>query len=452
MKNIIKQILYTLVILMSLSFLSGCEGKLNLEPAQSLSPDVALSSAANIQKLLIANYAEAASYELYGGDLNLASELLANDGELSWQGTYLQPRQYNDKDITTTNSFVRDAWLFSYEVNNMSNIILANLDKFTDKSEHDRVEGEAKFLRGLVYFDLVRFFALPYEAGSVNSQLGVPLVLKPITSADQVGTPGRNTVGEVYKQVVSDLTDAYSLLPARNGVYADKYAAEALLARVYLQQSNYSSARDAANDVILHSGYSLAGSVSEAFNNDKNSPEDIFAWQVTSQGTGNAFNDMNTFWADVAHGGRGDISVTSKYFSLYTGGGNDDRATFFYGNNFTTKWQSMYANVPFLRLAEMYLIRAETNERLGTSVGDSPLKDINTLRLRAHAAPLSSVDLNTILLERHKELAFEGFRLHDIKRLKESVGTLKYNANALVFPIPQREMDVNPNLVQNPGY
>jgi len=375
--------------------------------------------------------------------------LLANDGELSWQGTYLQPREFYNKDITTTNSFVRDAWLTAYNVNNMSNIILANLDKFTDKSAHDRVEGEAKFLRGLVYFDLARFFALPFEAGSVNSQLGVPLVLNPVTAVNQVGAPGRNTVGEVYKQVVSDLTDAYSLLPATNGVYADKYAAQALLARVYLQQSNYSSARDAANDVILHSGYSLASSVSKAFNNDKNSPEDIFAWQVTSQ---DGVNDMNVFWADVAHGGRGDVSVTSKYFSLYTGGGNDDRATFFYGNNFTTKWQSMYANVPFLRLAEMYLIRAETNERLGTSVGDSPLNDINTLRLRAHAAPLSTVDLNTILLERRKELAFEGFRLHDVKRLKESVGALNYNANALVFPIPQREIDVNPNLVQNPGY
>ena len=449
MKNITKHILYTIVLLASLSFLSSCEGKLKIEPAQSLSPDVALSSAANVQKLLIAEYSEAGDRTLYGGRLNLASELLANDGELSWQGTYIQPRQYNDKAITTTNSFVRDAWLTAYNVNNMSNIILANLDKFTDKSEHDRVEGEAKFLRGLVYFDLVRFFALPYNAGSVNSQLGVPLVLNPVTAIDQVSTPGRNTVGEVYKQVVSDLTDAYSLLPAKNGVYADKYAAQALLSRVYLQQGNFSSARDASNDVILHSGYSLAGSVSKAFNNDKNSPEDIFAWQVTSQ---DGINDMNTFWADVAHGGRGDVSVTSKYFSLYTGGGNDDRATFFYGNNFTTKWQSMYANVPFLRLAEMYLIRAETNERLGTSVGDSPLNDINILRLRAHAVPLSTVDLNTILLERRKELAFEGFRLHDIRRLKESVGALNYNANALVFPIPQREIDVNPNLVQNPGY
>jgi len=93
MKNIIKQILYTIVLLASLSFLSSCEGKLNIEPAQSLSPDVALSSAANVQKLLIAEYSEAGDRTLYGGRLNLASELLANDGELSWQGTYLQPRE-----------------------------------------------------------------------------------------------------------------------------------------------------------------------------------------------------------------------------------------------------------------------------------------------------------------------------------------------------------------------
>lgn len=101
----------------------------------------------------------------------------------------------------------------------------------------------------------------------------------------------------------------------------------------------------------------------------------------------------------------------------------------------------------------MYLIRAEANFRLGTEVGSTPLQDINKIRARANAnlysAPLT---LNQILLERELELAFEGFLIHDLKRTKRSVGSLAYDDNALVFPIPQREIDVNDLLVQNPGY
>jgi hypothetical protein len=100
----------------------------------------------------------------------------------------------------------------------------------------------------------------------------------------------------------------------------------------------------------------------------------------------------------------------------------------------------------------MYLIRAESNYRLGTTIGLSPLDDINLVRERSGATLFLFVDLDIILMERKRELSFEGFALFDAKRLKQNIGSLPYDANNLILPIPRREMDVNPNLVQNDGY
>ena len=449
--------LITLLVVCSSFIFTGCDDNLDIEPQQSLTPEAALGTSENIQNLLVGAYDLAGQNEIFSGDYNLASELLANTGTLAWRGTYLQPAEFNRKEMTTSNSFVRDYWVYSYAVTNQVNLVLQNLDKIEDEQIAAEVEGGAKFLRGVIYFDLARFFSLPYESGEPNSQLSVPLILTGVSDASQIEYPTRNTVAEVYAQTIQDLTDAVALLPDpadADAFYANSVIAQALLARIYLQQGNYTAARDAANAVITSNSYSLATDFSGAFNNESNSSEDIFAWQITTQ---DGINDMNTFWATREFGGRSqsaDVTVETPYFSIFTDP-TDVRGSFFYQGSrgpVTSKWQSQFANVPFIRLAEMYLIRAEANFSLGTSTGATPLADINVLRNRASAVPAITVDLATILLERKKELSFEGFALHDAKRLKLSINELPYNANQLVMPIPQREMDANDNLVQNPGY
>ena len=154
--------------------------------------------------------------------------------------------------------------------------------------------------------------------------------------------------------------------------------------------------------------------------------------------------------------GRGDLRVLPAHIALYDA--NDDRGKFFIkpaANSaavFTYKFLDRFGNVPVLRLAEMYLIRAEGNARSSTVVGAKPVDDINMLRQRASLPAAATVTVDEILKQRRLELAFEGFRLHDIKRLKTKVGDLPWNDPKLVLPIPQREMDVNKQLVQNPGY
>jgi starch-binding outer membrane protein, SusD/RagB family len=103
----------------------------------------------------------------------------------------------------------------------------------------------------------------------------------------------------------------------------------------------------------------------------------------------------------------------------------------------------------------MYLIRAETNVRLGTSVGDTPANDLAKVRnpIRTNLPVIANPTLDDVLNERFLELAFEGVRIHDIKRLHLSTGAFAWNDPKLVFPIPQRDIDASEGIIeQNPGY
>jgi hypothetical protein len=435
-------------------FFVGCDDNLDIKPEHAILADDAIKTPANIHKILVNAYGVARSSSSYGGGIALASELLANDGDVYWNGTYVQPGEYDEKAVLTDNSFVANIWLNAYDISNQTNIVLDNLAVITDAADKDVTEGEAKFLRGLAYFDLARLFAKPYVSGSVNTQLGVPIVLKGVLNPSQIEFPKRNTLEEVYTQVIADLNDAYTLLPETNDIFATKYSAAALLARVYLQKGDYANAQVMADIVINDSGAALTATFAQAFNNLENSNEDLFAWQVTSQDVSS--NYFNVFWAGEDFGGRvgnPDVDIEPQHWDIYDDA-NDQRADFFYEADYwcTTKWQNQFANIPLLRLSEMYLIRAESNFRLGTAIGLSPLDDINLIRERSGATLFLTVDLATILMERKRELSFEGFALFDAKRLKQNIGSLPYDANNLILPIPRREMDVNPNLIQNDGY
>lgn len=445
-KNIVQLLIFSILIV-------SCDSSiLDQEPRQSISLESAISTESNLRSLLLGIYDESGQVSTYGGRSQLISDLMGNTGELSWQGTFIQPRQFNNKSVLASNTFVAGNWNNNYEVINQANLIIDNISIFTDVAEKQKVEGEAKFLRAMAYFDLVRNFSKQYS-GTSNADLGVPLRLTGITDFTQDLSKERNTVQEVYDQILSDLSDAYANLPSDNGIFADKYATKALEARVYLQQRDYPKARDAANDVIQNSGHSLlASGYSAVFNNDTDSSEDVFTFQVTDQ-TGS--NGLITFYASQANGGRGGDIVVNDAFVNSFDSNLDERKAFFTlatGDRLTAKYTNQFGNVSVFRLAEMYLIRAECNFREGTNLGATPLSDVNLVRSRSNAPNLGALTLPLILKERTLELAFEGFALHDFKRTETNVGTLSWDDDKLVLPIPQSEMDSNSKIVQNPGY
>lgn len=426
----------------------SCDSKLDLMPHQSIDETTALATSQDVIVTLNGAYDGASSVNLYGGAIQYTGDLLGDDGDVRFGGSYATLDELWRKTMTTNNTQIQATWLQAYATINRVNNVLAALDKVAEP-ERGEVEGKALFLRGLLYFDLVRLWGKDFSDGTNTSNPGVPLVTEPTKVVTEEDSRPRASVAEVYTQVISDLTRSVSLLGGEPAIgFGSKEAAQAILARVYLQQGNYAGARDAAHAVIESGNFSLESSFANAFRDA--STETIFSMVVTEQ---DGTNDLNTFYAPASYQGRGDIRVQPKFLALYSA--KDTRGTFFVSasnNTFSGKFLDRFGDVLVVRLAEMYLIRAETNQRLGTATGASPLSDVNTIRSRAGAPDLESADLETILAERKLELAFEGQQVFDAKRLKKNVGSLPYNAPSLILPVPLREMDSNKNLTQNEGY
>ncbi|MFD1817081.1 SusD family protein [Pseudarcicella hirudinis] len=444
-----KRLIY--ISLLASSLLMGCGNKLDIKPVNDIDASTALTTSGDIEALLVGAYDSMGDGDVLGGNIQRDAELIADNGELSFVGTFTAPREIFRKKLLRDDQQAEDTWFDTYRTINIANNVLANTGVVT-AAKKSKVEGEAKFIRGLMYFELIRVYAKTFLDGNPLSNPGVPLVLVPTKQVDGSSFVGRNSVQEVYAQIIKDLTDAEKLLPVSNGFFATKNAAAAILSRVYLMSGDYANARDAADRVIASKVYSLVPGFQDEFNTASNTSEDIFAMQVTAQ---DGVNSLVTFFASSDKGGRGDIIIEDKHLALYDA--NDTR-NFFYvdGDRFTGKWADPFANVKIARLSEMYLTRAEANFRLGTKVGASPVDDINVVRLRAGVLPASSVTLQSILKERRLELAFEGHWIHDIKRTKTTIikGTDSYPFNApnLIFPIPLREINTNNKLVQNEGY
>jgi hypothetical protein len=455
-----------ILIILFATFFASCDSELEIDPRQNEDATVTLSTESGIMNILTGAYATAADGDVYGGRILTSADLLAQTGitattDFRWRGTFAECRQMYSKTMLVNNGFVQQIYTRNYQIINAANTVIENIDKVQDPAKRATMVAEATFLKSLAYFDLVRFYAKPYEAGQANSQLGVVIRPNAIYDFTTDLAKERSSVSEVYALIITGLNLAYNNLPEDNSFYADKYAAKALLARVYLQQGNYSAARDAAHEVIENSGRTLSTKYANAFNHDVNQSEDIFAIQITKQ-TGE--NEVTNLYASENNGGRGgDIEIRSTYLAKFTDI-NDERRNFNYinpdnGRRLTSKYTNQFGDVQLMRLAEMYLIRAEANFIEGTFLGNTPLADINLLRTRANAANLLTVNLASIFRERELELAMEGFAIHDLKRTKRSIDVfadgsklIPYNDNTLVFPIPLREMDTNSKITQNPGY
>jgi hypothetical protein len=447
MKTIYNYILtFILVALIAV----GCGDKLNVEPVTNIDEKNALKTSADVEGLLVGAYSAISSGDVYGGNVQRDAELIGDDldnSELFWDGTFVAPGEIWTKNMLITNDQAESTWLDSYKVINICNNILANLNLVTEV-KRDRVEGEAKFLRGTIYFELVRIYARTWTDpnGTPATNPGVPIVLTPTTLENAGDKIPRSSVADVYNRVFSDLNDAANLLPDDNVFFANRFAAHGMLSRVYLMQNDYANAAIEADIVISEGDYALEDHYENAFNKTSpaNSSEDVFSIQVTEQ---DGVNNMFTFFAAT---GRGDIYVEPAHFDLYEP--DDDRLNLFYDDERTGKWNNQFGNINIIRLSEMYLTRAEANFREGTTVGATPLEDVNIVRERVHLPDLAILTLEDILKERHLELAFEGHRIHDIKRTQGTVGVFNFDAPELIFPIPQRERNINPDLEQNPGY
>ena len=450
------------IIVLSLIILSFSCGKyLDIEPQQSISASEALNDANGIKTAVFGMYQLFATTDLFSGYGHpiINSDLLINADDLVWTG--FSDAIYHpvfNKHIVATNALAQGFWIRCYAIINQANAIEIALDQFEfahkNKADKNRFRGEISFMRGLVYTYLIEFFAEPWSKGRFDSAPGVPIAL-PVENPLDNGALPRSTIKEVYDYIIGEFQTAKDLLPEQNAFFPTTFSASAMLSRIYLIQEKFDMVKQESSRVLAAGQFELLADHSQVFNQATNTSEDLFAFQITpTEGT----NIMSEFYTGELEGGLAFIAISDDHVMKYEP--DDLRATLFYfdkqsGSRRTSKWKlrpSSDGNVTIIRLAEMLLNRAEARYHLGDITGS--VKDINSIRKRAGLMELTSdvLDLNVILKERYCELVFEGHQFRDLKRTRSQVGALSYDDPSLVFPIPQREIDINPALVQNEGY
>ena len=243
------------LVIVGLVVLSSCEKILTFEPQGDgiILEEEALQTKEDLQQLLNSVYDVEANF--LGGQNQNFSELLADNLSLpNNNDDYQQVWRHGSNFFNGT---VSNVYADAYRAIYRSNVVIKDMDRIEmSEEERQRFEGEALFIRALNHFVIVRQFAQPYGYSATNNHLGIGVKTEP--TFDPVY---RESVNDVYAQIVADLLSAEAKLPENNGIYADQFAAKALLAKVYLEISDWQSAYDYANEVIASNRYTLEDSL-----------------------------------------------------------------------------------------------------------------------------------------------------------------------------------------------
>lgn len=476
-----KKIVYIYAMAGALFTTSCNKSFLQVDPQQQTDADLVIKDLPGTKAAVTGIYSLMQSVNNYGRTTTLLPDLMSDNVYISKknQNRYLSYDQYN---TVTTEGYGASQWNLLYRIVTNANLLISKAEKNeypeTDRSEAQHIIGEAYALRALANFNLVRFYAMPYNHTADASHPGVPVVLKSGTNKDEVISPSRNTVKEVYDQIVADFNKALSLMPRTPVGFSASmrgkigyYAAKALLSRVQLYRGDWAAADSLATDVISKGGYALLARDKYIEDGRKqNSTEAIFEVQYNTLDNLGSDALVNFYWQS---GSYGDGLASDNLYNAYAA--TDVRRGYLAkGKRKSGEDPAMlvlkYTNnvnyeepVRVIRLAEVYLIRAEARAQSGKD--GLAAADLNTIASRADAAwiPATATGdaLKTLILnERRKELAFEGHRLFDLTRNKlaftkyRSATTIAIGAGELktILPIPQAEINANGNIVQNEAY
>ena len=425
---------------------AACDSPLDTEPTASIDASTALNTARGVELALNGAYRALQSGSLYTRQELAFPDLYADN--LNFTGTFAGDREVSLRNIQPSNGEVGGIWSSAYVGVNRANYILDAIPNVSDLTDAKKAQyrGEALWIRGLMYSLLVKYYG------------GVPLIDSPSKGVDDSMFKPRSTLAETYAFIVKDLEEASSLLPAaRSNGRATKGAADAILARTYLEMGDNAKARDKATALISNPTYKLVPTLREFFTN-KNGTESIYEVQHTV-----ANGNSAAFWFfPPSLGGRWGFAPSPGLINAFEANDARRAATVAragsqdYGFKFY-RISTGDDNIPVARLAEQYLIRAEANARLGAPAA-TVQADINVIRNRSGLGNIATTVtsqaalLDAILQERRVELAFEGFRFMDLRRHGKAESVLGIATNRLLWPVPLYETDVNKNLTQNPGY
>ena len=458
---------------------------LDLEPSTSVDTETSIKILSDVEFTLNGIYSTMQSSDAYSGRLVYYADATGDD----MQAVSSTKRVGNYYLFGfSADSGPSSHWSYLYSIIQNCNLILMNIDKITideeDAAYRDDLKGEALAIRGLALFDLTRLFGYPYTKDN-GASLGVPIV-EGLSTIDS--KPKRNTVAECYEKVINDLEQSVNLLSGKfkKGKF-NKWAAMSLLSRVYLYKNDNANAFKYATEAIKG-----AEKQKYALWTNEEYPT-IWASDASSSKPGEVLFEIVNLTTDSpgkesmgylsSKDGYDDICITCSFYHFLQEDPDDvrlkllsfDKTYYAYVNKYQPQEGESIedANIPLIRLSETYLIAAEAAVKLNDN--DAAVKYLDPIVRRANpdnTVEGTTVTLERVLNERRKELVCEGHRMYDavrnglsIERLNETdkkLSKTKHSAKymkdinwdffRILLPIPKREMDANPNMVQNPGY
>ncbi len=492
----------TILIAILAASMGSCSDFLEINPQNAVVPSNFFQSETDF--LQAVNGAYAPLQALYNSQSSWAmGEMRSDNSHFFYNNDFRSPMP-EEIDLFINgaeNTVTADRYYINFDMIARANKILQSIEGATlDPAKSSNFKGQALFLRALGYFDLVRYFG------------GVPLSLTPANDLASANLQ-RSSKEEVYTQIIKDITEATGLLPdkaTQEAGRATSGAAWMLLADVQMTLKNWNEAETSLAKVT---GYSLLPDYAMAFNpSNKNNAESVFEVQYlqgTSLGLASsfpyAFIPLTPDYAKLTQGPVGDQSAslsgwnipTEDLIASYEDKTKDKRFAssigFYTGKStvsdtsyvnlpYIKKYQYPHSifnqsnvNLPIYRFSETLLMRAEVANELGKTADAQNY--LNQVRTRAGLANTNAKDQSAlraaILQERRVELAFENKRWLDLVRTGNAIpvmnaygATLKANPayfyitpasytvteKHLLFPIPFREIQVNPTLQQNTGY
>ena len=477
-------ILYRVSLIIGIIVLGSCDDQLNLEPFDAASTEQALTNQAEFENAIRGMYLRARNDDddlantYYGGWMLSIPDIISDNLIISSEGrTSKQDFHYFNY---TGNITWSGLWDDAYEVVVAANLVLENIDRLPQDTVTNNIRGEALTMRALAHFDLVRVFSgIPPLATAED--LGIPY----ITSSDPSQLPSRPPVAETYSRIIGDFEEAKGLINSDNGEgRLNKASVAGLLSRVYLYTRDYANAIANATQALEANGTLTNTETFGDIWSDATDEGVLFKIRIIDQDNiqiGNEYSQTGPT------GVRSEYVVDYGFYQTYPD--NDVRKDVYFSTSPFAEKEFIHiakyfgratgnANVndaKVLRVAEVYLNRAEAYFKSDNEA--AALSDLNTLRANRYTDFISGTEsgealLDAILLERRKELAFEGHRFFDLKRLglpiirsnfgdeadgggqsiPEDLQTLPANSPKFLLPIPQTELNVNNNMQQNPGY
>jgi hypothetical protein len=474
-----------IIYLVALSFaLNSCDDKdITFAPYNSVSESIVLRNAGDFENMLTGAY----SYMIksggaggYGSEFIIDSEIMTDNLILSVEGR--QSNAVGFRLLSVPNSSHFDYYNSAYRAAEAATRVIDNINIIPQDAVRDNIEGQARFLRALNNFDMVRIYSkIPTQSTDANTSLGMYY----LDVVEPFAKPSRPTVADTYTKILADLLIAKDKIGTSNSLAsgkASRAAVYALLSRVYLYLGDYPKVIENGNLAVAGNTVCPRSSFVSLWN-DVNSAGVLFKLRIEQV---DGVTPGVVYFQTVASGIRSEYVAPKSVADLFSATDIRKAAYFrtsaYNGNNYNhiIKYERRLTGNPaivdikVLRLEEVYLNMAEAQYR----INGGGLASLDAVRSQRYSAFISTNEtgaalLSAILLERRLELAFEMDRFFTLKRLGSSMvrnavegdyangGGTKVETSALTIPegnfkwqlpIPQSERDLNSNLQQNPGY